>query len=113
MKKLFFLIFSVFFTQQLLSQTVTYTDSDNNGIIEYLKKSEDGSIIERGFYFNEKPYGTWKSYWENGNLRCIAQFKYGLRYGVWKFYDFDGKLQHEVTYEDNRVAYAVQHRYFE
>lgn len=113
MKKLFFLIVFVFLSHISFSQTVTYTDYDENGVIEYVKTNSDNIVIEEGYYYKGKPYGIWRSYWNDGELRCVAQFKDGKRTGVWKFYNNDGKLKQKVTYAENRVTYAVQHRYFE
>ena len=112
MKKLLFVV-CVFFTQTTFAQTVSVEDWDNNGVLEYVKTSEDGTKLEEGSIIDGQYHGKWTSYFSDGNIRVVAYFNMGKKNGTWKFFNQEGLLTHEVTYEDNKRVSASMTRYFE
>ena len=110
MKKLLFLI-SFFVFQSLYSQTTEFTDNNGDGVIEYKLISQNGILLEEGFYFNNKMVGTWKLYTQDGKLQMVAKFKNGLKHGTWLIYDEKGRIKTEIVYTQNHKESAVEHRY--
>lgn len=110
MKQLLF-ICSILFSVNLLSQTSIYTDENDDGIIEYSLKSENGKVIETGYFLNWKMHGTWTSYYESGKVHTVAKFRNGLRQGKWRFYDDKGRLTLIVTFDKNRKIMATENKY--
>lgn len=110
MKKLLFLI-SFFVFQSLYSQTTEFTDNNGDGVIEYRLISQNGILLEEGFYFNNKMVGTWKLYTQDGKLQMVAKFKNGLKHGTWLIYDEKGRIKTEIVYVQNYKESAVEHKY--
>ena len=53
-------------------------------------------------YLNGKDYGTWKFYFQNGQLETKGGFnKFGERIGKWKYYHENGQLKQLSTYSKN------------
>jgi antitoxin component YwqK of YwqJK toxin-antitoxin module len=88
----------------------------------------DGSVKYEKLFFNDKPYGTWKFYFEDGKLQeeinydekglmtgmwklwysngilfTESSFKNGEQYGVTRTWYRDGKIQHEANYENGEI----------
>lgn len=112
MKKLL-LVVCVFFTQTTFAQNVSVEDWNNDGVLEYVKWSDDGKKLEEGFLVDGKYHGKWISYTPDGDIRAIARFKNGKKDGVWQFFNEEGLMTHEIVYEDNRRVQASITRHFE
>ncbi|MBC7862229.1 MAG: toxin-antitoxin system YwqK family antitoxin [Bacteroidia bacterium] len=92
----------------------------------YNKKRENGTLLESGEYKNNKKVGTWKTFREDGAtiykqteyslngscketqfgengkiLSVINTNKEGKRHGLVQFYDNNGILQEEITYDND------------
>jgi len=57
------------------------------------------TIYIEGFYKDEKPHGTWKSWHDNGNLWSIGSFKRGVQVGRSKVYHKNGNLYYSGHYD--------------
>lgn len=110
MRRLVFICIMLLSTS-LFSQTAIYTDEDGDGIVEYVLKSDEGKVIETGYYLNWKMHGTWTSYYDSGEKHTIARFRNGERHGKWVFFDRQGRLTFSVTYDKNKKIMATQNRY--
>lgn len=44
--------------------------------------------------------GTWKSYYENGQIKVDGLYKRNLEEGLFRWYDEEGRLKEEVFRED-------------
>lgn len=93
-------------------QSVTVEDWDNNNVLEYTKRLDDGTKIEEGYILNGKHHGTWRSYHTDGTVRVVATFNQGRRNGLWKFYNSEGLLTHEIVYEDNKRVKVTETNYY-
>jgi antitoxin component YwqK of YwqJK toxin-antitoxin module len=110
MKKILFLLSFLMF-QSLYSQTTEFTDNNGDGVIEYRLVSTNGTLLEEGYYFNNKMVGTWRLYTNSGDLQMVAQFRNGLKHGKWLIYDEKGRVKTEIVYVQNRKESATEHRY--
>lgn len=89
-----------------------------NGLEQGLARHYDerGNIIElitydRGFITNRerinrydannKKNGVWKWFYDSGELKSEGVFRHGMRHGVFKEYDRNGKLTHVAKYLDD------------
>jgi len=96
------LIFSVAaFSQE---QKVDYKKIDNDLIKATYYFSDNNSVIEKEGFFNKKGklQGTWISYDFLGNKTTVANYKNGIKEGVWMYYTED-KVS-IVTYNNNKIT---------
>ena len=70
----------------------TYYFADNNAVVEH----------EGFFNTNEKLHGMWISYDEEGNKTAIANYRNGVKEGVWTYFKKD-KIN-LVTYQNNKIT---------
>ena len=111
MKKVFLLVVFLLGTV-MYGQEVIITDWDNNSVEEYVKYDNNGNKVEQGHLVDGQYHGTIISYHPNGEVRAIAKFQNGKRDGLWKYFNIEGLITHEVVYEDNRrVRTSVTHHH--
>ena len=65
-----------------------------NGL--YIFYHKDGSILFKGSYKNGKPYGTHKTYFENGQLEEEERFE-----------NFE-TIYHKIFYEDGTISMHIE-----
>jgi antitoxin component YwqK of YwqJK toxin-antitoxin module len=68
--------------------------------------TEDGAVLTTGYYFEDKKDGEWVTYYlGTTKVRVEQHYIKGLRSGVWKSFDENGKLTIEETYDaaGNRI----------
>jgi antitoxin component YwqK of YwqJK toxin-antitoxin module len=65
---------------------------------EYFLFSFSGKLIAYGFLENNKNIGTWKYYYENGQVECSGEFKDDEPIGKWNWYYEDGVKKCEGLY---------------
>jgi len=53
-----------------------------------------------------KSDGNWRKYYENGQLRFEGQFKDGIEYGEFRYYDLEGRLKSTLNYVGENKAMA-------
>lgn len=111
--KNFITILMLLLSTSLFSQTMEVSDYNNDGILEFLKYSDDGVLIEKGSLLNQKYHGIVTTYYPNGDVKSISKFNEGVKDGKWKIYNPEGYLTHEIVYEDNRRIQASITRYFD
>jgi antitoxin component YwqK of YwqJK toxin-antitoxin module len=92
-------------------QQSIYTDNDGDGVIEYTLQDKSGNVLETGYYYNGKMYGTWTSFFPNGKKQMVAKFKDGKRNGTWFIYDLQGRITFQIVYKDGLKVSASENRY--
>lgn len=96
----------------ILASSITFSTSksvydyeviEKKGIL-YLKKDNSpftGKVIlkkDRNFYVNGKPQGKWVTFYSNGNLKSIENWKNGKLFGKYVLYQENGIKIFETTY---------------
>ena len=59
---------------------------------------ENGKPWSEGFYVNGKSEGKRTTYFENGKIRYVGNYKEDMRVGKWQFFDETGRMLSEVDY---------------
>lgn len=85
-------------------QKVEYKKVDNELVMATYYFADNSEVIEREGFFNKdgKLHGTWISYDVQGNKTAIANYKNGLKNGVWTYFK-NNKIS-LVTYEKNKIT---------
>lgn len=106
MKKLFIilLIFNVF-SLVYSSPKTAYEEqlTEKRGIIYFKNENKPftGRVIskkDRNYYLNGKAHGKWLTFYSNGNLKSIENWKDGKLYGKYILYQENGTKIFETTY---------------
>ena len=90
------------FAQQ--ERKVDYTKVDNDLLKATYYFADNSDIVERVGFFNKdgKLHGTWVSYDVSGNKTTIAEYKNGMKDGIWSYFKKD-KVS-VVTYKENKIV---------
>lgn len=104
MKKLLILLGFVLFGLHVDAQNKTYRKIEPIGdLFEVTIFYASGQIMQHGFLTeNNELHASWESYYENGNLKCIATYDHGIKVGTWFYFYFDKRTK--VVYEDNKIV---------
>ena len=51
--------------------------------------------------------GEWKTYYENGHIKEIGEYKNGKHIGLWKTYFEDGVLKGQIEYSEGFGRYIA------
>jgi len=112
MKKLLFVLFMAL-TCGLYAQEKKYElvsiDDWGETLIKYQSYSEEGQLIEDGFYLNAEPHGNWNSYKEDGSIIATMRFHRGNRVELKRW---DGEREILVIYRNGKpmeVTYYLAH----
>ncbi|TVZ16372.1 toxin-antitoxin system YwqK family antitoxin [Maribacter sp. MAR_2009_72] len=62
----------------------------------------NGEIAQQGYFLNEKLEGEWKMFNENGDKIAMGNYENGIKTGKWLFWE--GDVQKEVNFDNNRIA---------
>jgi len=63
---------------------------------------EDGTIMQHGFYTKDgKLHASWESYNMDGSRKCIATYNYGVKVGIWTYWN-NNKMT-KVEYDNNKI----------
>lgn len=103
----------------LSSGSVKKVYTSNNTLIEQAIVGED-FVFHYELYYEEtgiiesifsqdllgKYHGNYISYYPNGQVEFEAQFKTGLRFGIWKWYNEDGDITNRKTYNIYEEQYT-------
>lgn len=73
------------------SRTRTWENGKLNGLEEI--RGENGRILKRCFYCNDKRHGSWMEYFSNGQVRRMAKFSSGSRDGLELLYYKNGQIR--------------------
>jgi len=52
---------------------------------------------------NGLPHGEWFSYWDNGSVKKISNYKNGKIHGLVKGFDENGNISYESEYKNNEL----------
>ncbi|HSP87390.1 MAG TPA: toxin-antitoxin system YwqK family antitoxin [Ignavibacteriaceae bacterium] len=77
-------------------------DSTGNLFTGTKKETINGKTIEYDFV-NGKKHGSFKIYYENGNLEMEGQIKENKNDGHWKYYYQDGTLESEGNFANDLI----------
>lgn len=105
------LLISLVIGFSLSAQHSSYTDNDGDGVIEYTLTSNDGKVIETGYYLDGKMHGTWTSFYPSGKKQAVVKFRQGKKHGKWIFFDQQGRTTVMVTYDNDKKIMATQNQY--
>jgi antitoxin component YwqK of YwqJK toxin-antitoxin module len=67
---------------------------------KFIIKEINGQVIVDGNYDNNNMDGTWKYYYKNGVLRCLANYKQGFLIGKIAYFDANGRALIEGQYNE-------------
>ena len=71
-------------------------------LIEAVYYHDNGEVLQRGFYKNEKPHGEWIAFDQDGNKIALGRYSEGVKTGKWFFWN--GEILSEVDYSNNKIA---------
>ena len=99
----------IFYGDTILKQTLTY----KRGVITkqvnyYLTEEEQIEYI--GYWKDGKIHGDFESYYENGNMSIQGQLTEGQYDGEWDYWDEDGSLNKELTYDMGEVTDSIYYK---
>jgi len=103
MKNTYLFIFLLFSFSYLHSQQTDLQKKETKGdLTEVTLYYENGTIMQHGFYTKKgKLHGSWESYNSNGSKKCIANYNYGEKVGIWTYWT-KNKIT-KITYDSNKV----------
>jgi len=103
MKKLLFIFGLLLFTSIIYSQNNKLQKTEIKGdLTEVTLYYENGTIMQHGFYTAEgKLHASWESYNQDGTRKCIATYNYGVKVGIWTYWN-ENKMT-KVTYDNNKI----------
>jgi antitoxin component YwqK of YwqJK toxin-antitoxin module len=82
----------------------TYKDGILNGVSRaWNKKNKKWQLTSESTFIDNKQEGAFKSWYSDGQLLEVGNFKKGLRDGVCTTWDKSGKLTSEATYKDGKA----------
>lgn len=94
MKYLFFTI-SIFFSISSIAQEETK---------KWVKKNNNGVIVQTGFYKNKKREGEWNFFYDDGMPSLKVTYKRGVLNGKSYRYDLQGNIIAELYYKDGELT---------
>tara|TARA_Y100000996_G_C22318043_1_gene559084 strand:+ start:141 stop:581 length:441 start_codon:yes stop_codon:yes gene_type:complete len=99
----------IFYGDTILKQTLTY----KRGVITkqvnyYLTEEEQIEYI--GYWKDGKIHGDFESYYENGTMSIKGQLIEGQYDGEWDYWDEDGSLNKELTYDMGEVTDSIYYK---
>lgn len=89
-------------------------ENDTGGPVlhaEYMKYNKANQVVEKGKFDYGLKTGTWKTWFDNGNLQSCYRWKNGFKQGDFCLLDSLGNLQQTGTYKKNlRSGTWIDHR---
>ena len=104
MKKLLLLFTLVFFCTTIYSQDTKLPKIETKGDLQEVTIFyKSGAIMQHGYFTKDgKLHSSWESYNEDGTPKCFTTYNYGLKVGVWTYWNKD-KIT-KVVYNDNKIV---------
>jgi len=104
MKKLLLLATLLLFTNTIYSQESELRKIEKKGDLqEVTLYYENGAIMQHGFYTEDgKLHASWESYNIDGSRKCIATYNFGVKVGVWTYWN-KNKIT-KVEYDNNKIV---------
>ncbi len=112
--KLLLSILSLLFCLQLsyaqiaAEPAITFV-KQKHGKVAVIKHYNNGQISQTGWLKHNKPHGAWASFNDKGHVTAQAQYERGVKIGIWRFWDTDGKLFCEILYSNGTLISAKQY----
>ena len=85
----------------------SYTGQDN-GNYTFIHNNTNGGKSEVGRYKNGLKHGVWKNWDSNGKLEAIAHFKNGEKTGKWIILDKTEHTVFEISFSHNHMLFALR-----
>ena len=103
MKKVVFVLMLIC-SSTLFAQNSEIQKTEKKGnLLETTIFYENGNIMQHGFYTESgKLHASWESYNIDGTRKCLAYYDYGVKVGVWTYWDTDYITK--VTYDKNKIV---------
>jgi antitoxin component YwqK of YwqJK toxin-antitoxin module len=101
MRSIIVLLINLFFISILIAQNDTvFNQTDEQGLKQgYWKKSyNNGNLMYKGFFKDNKPLGKMIRYYESGGLQAILEFRNDIESTQAKLYYEDGEISAEGNY---------------
>ena len=98
----------IFWNDSLLSQTLTYKRGKIAKQVNYYIPSEQIEYI--GHWKDGRIHGDFESYYENGVMSIKGQLIEGYYDGEWDYWDDDGTLNKELTYDMGAVIDSIYYK---
>ena len=73
------------------------------------KRDTSGKIEETGFLKSGVRDSIWTSYFPDGTIKAIAQYKDGVKVGTWKTFHQNGSSMFEISYYEGRKKSGIQY----
>lgn len=89
---------NTYFDDGSLKSKITYK---NNRIIAIEVYAEDGKLLHKDDL--SRGTGTWKTFWNNGQVMEEGKYKNWVKDGTWKRYQEDGTVDSVAVYENGRL----------
>lgn len=89
---------NTYFDDGSLKSKITYK---NNKIIAIEVYAENGKLLHKDDL--SKGSGTWKTFWNNGQVMEEGKYKNWVKDGTWKRYQEDGTVDSIAVYENGRL----------
>lgn len=69
-----------------------------------LRWCPSGRLKERGMCVYGEKVGTWKKWYDNGQVECVGKYANDLPHGEWQFFDYFGWCQRIVEFNHGKVS---------
>lgn len=104
MKNLLLVFTLLFFCSFTSAQEIKLPKTETKGDLqEVTLYYQDGSIMQHGFYTKDgKLHASWESYNLDGTPKCYATYNYGVKVGVWTYWN-ENKIT-KIEYDNNKIV---------
>tara|TARA_X000000368_G_C22773328_1_gene598151 strand:+ start:143 stop:583 length:441 start_codon:yes stop_codon:yes gene_type:complete len=99
----------IFYGDTILKQTLTYKKGVISKQVNYYLTEEE-QIEYIGYWKDGKIHGDFESYYENGTMSIKGQLIEGQYDGEWDYWDEDGSLNKELTYDMGEVTDSIYYK---
>lgn len=79
------------------------------GLVEYTRYYDNGTIEETGFVLNGEKHGLWQRFTQNGGKQSEMSYNEGQREGMKYVWNEEGHLIFKVKYEADAVVEAIHY----
>tara|TARA_B100000424_G_C22734292_1_gene397929 strand:- start:158 stop:511 length:354 start_codon:yes stop_codon:yes gene_type:complete len=86
-------------------KNVTYFKLNKNKVLEKIRKVDfhyGGELESDIYYVNGEPHGKYMTYYRDGSICRIGNFKNGKRDGKWLYHD-DGRIIEYIIYDNDEM----------
>jgi uncharacterized protein len=114
---------STYYSNGVVKSTGPYKDNvpfgehrmyDTSGNPQRADIYDSGRVVASGpIDSGDEQEGSWKEYYENGQLKDSGTYQKGLKVGEWKYFFMDGKKFEAGKYDKNGKQTGVWHWYYD